>query len=64
MDVSVILTCHWVTLEKPLINMKDIRKLQKKSMIGAVKQQLMEILVVLADHWVTIGKRLSSLNNI
>ena len=34
MEISVLLSTHWVTIEKPLRTMRDIGKLRKKSVIG------------------------------
>ena len=63
MEVSVMLTSHLVTIEKPLSIMTSIWKLQKKLVIGAEKDKPMEILVMLTSHWVTIQKPLSIMKN-
>ena len=39
MEISVMPTSHWVTIEKPLSIMKNVWKLQKKSVIGPEKEE-------------------------
>ena len=43
LEVSGILTTHWVSIKKPLSTMKNFRKLRKKSVIGPEKEEAMEI---------------------
>ena len=50
MQISVLLTRHWVTIKKPLSIKKNIRKLQKKSVIEPERDEPMEISVLLATH--------------
>ena len=59
MEISVMFTTHWVTVEKPLSIIKNFQKLQKKSVIGPEKEQPMEISVMFTTHWVTVEKPLS-----
>ena len=44
-----MLTSHWVT-KKPLSIMKNNLKLRKKLVIGAEKEERMEVSVMLTSH--------------
>ena len=59
MEISVMLTTHRVTSEKPLSVLRKILKLQKKSMIGPEKETPMEISVMLTVHWAASKRPLS-----
>ena len=50
--------------QKPSSIMKKILKLQKKSVIGPEKDELMEISVTLTSHWVTIKKPSTIMKNV
>ena len=64
MEILVMRSIHWLTIEKPLSIRKKISKLQKKSVIGLEKEEPMEISVMLTIHWVTIKKPLSFMRNV
>ena len=49
-EISVILTGFWVTIENPLSTLRNIWKLQDKSMIGVEKEQPMEVSVIVTSH--------------
>ena len=50
MEILVVLTTHWVNMEKPLSIIKNDWKLHKKSVIDSEKDQPVEILVLLTIH--------------
>ena len=56
MEISVILTSHWVTIEKPLSIMKNVWKIAEEIGDRAGEGRAMEISVMLTSHWVTIDK--------
>ena len=64
MEISVFVTSHWVTIENPSSTLKNILKLQEKSVIGVEKEQPMEDLVILTSNWVTIENPSSTLRNV
>ena len=43
MEISVMLTALWVTIEKALSIMKEVRKSQKNLVIGVEKEEPMGI---------------------
>ena len=64
MEISVIVTSLWLTIENALSTLRKILKLQKKSVIGVEKEKPMEILVILTSDWVTLKNPLSTMRNI
>ena len=61
MEISVMPTSHWMTIENPLSTLRNIYTLQWKSVMGVEKEPPMEISVLLTSHWMTIEKPLSAL---
>lgn len=63
MEILMLLTSQWVTIENPLSTVRN-KKIAIELVMGEEKEEAMEISVILTSYLLTIENPLSTMRNV